>query len=359
MSLPTTTFRSSHPTTAPAILPTWPTYGPTLPPLVNKFVHGPVVIALCVLLGLLTAALMLQVFRVWRYKYQKWSCFNLCLTSSLVWGILRTTLLISYAIRHHVANNLSAVGYLLLFVLPACLQFLTFSAVVLHFANVSLKDLSSKDLPHRIRLHRFVFVGANTGFIATNVICALASNEHVNASTDDYTNVNTRVVISELFMLINCLALSAATIKMRRLIQSQRLVEGQGITGQSMACFSWIIVPLFISRAIYNFVAISNTNLSIWGYRWTFLSDHSDRHADDGYSFVAFVVCLVIWEWLPVLIVTCFFWVRSPSIFDSSAYEPLLRPQVVSFEHDPDESSDEEDGFSINVVGYDRDNHIA
>lgn len=34
-----------------------------------------------------------------------------------------------------------------------------------------------------------------------------------------------------------------------------------------------IITPLFMSRALYNFVAIGNTGLDLWGYRWTFLSD--------------------------------------------------------------------------------------
>ena len=68
--------------------------------------------------------------------------------------------------------------YLVLFVLPACLQFLTFSAVVLHFANVSshqdaafpatmlsfimvlgqasLKDMTSKEQGFRTRIHRAV-----------------------------------------------------------------------------------------------------------------------------------------------------------------------------------------------------------
>ena len=31
---------------------------------------------------------------------------------------------------------------------------------------------------------------------------------------------------------------------------------------------------LFLSRFIYNMVAMSDTNMEAWGYRWTFLSDH-------------------------------------------------------------------------------------
>lgn len=56
-----------------------------------------------------------------------------------------------------------------------------------------------------------------------------------------------------------------------------------------------IITPLFVSRAIYNFVAIGNAGLNLWGYRWTFLSDQVGRErVGGGSSCVSASQCVLL-----------------------------------------------------------------
>lgn len=158
---------------------------------------------------------------------------------------------------------------------------------------------------------------------------------------------------------------------------------------------------LFLSRFVYNMVAITNINVDLWGYRWTFLTDqvrpggrrchvhdelhqppspsqpppalggspmrltfaapllalphipHSqaDRRDDDGWSFVFFVGALFVWEVMPVFLVVWFFWVPKNRSY-IKAREAVdndrrpLNPTAVSFEKE-DSSEDE---FSISPV---------
>ena len=37
--------------------------------------------------------------------------------------------------------------------------------------------------------------------------------------------------------------------------------------------FVGILVPLFLSRSLYNFVALNNEDVDVWGYKWNFLTD--------------------------------------------------------------------------------------
>lgn len=55
---------------------------------------------------------------------------------SLAWGGLRTYLCFQYAVNRHVASSTAFGVYFILFVLPAVLQFGTFSLVTLYFSTV-------------------------------------------------------------------------------------------------------------------------------------------------------------------------------------------------------------------------------
>lgn len=311
-------------------------------------------------MGLLTAVLAFQVYRVWRFKYQKLSCFNICLSSSLLWGICRTSLLLSYTQDNHVAERIGLLVYLLLFVVPSCLQFLTFSAVCLHFYKVALQlHHSVYEGTSQVQLYTFVFVLSNVVFSATNITSAVLLNEKHHTEASSRFNANFRVIVSEVFTICISLILTFATLKMRRLEKEGRIVESQGITIVNMTKFTASIVVLFVARSAYNFAAIFSSKIDLWGYKWTFLSDHSSRSADDGWAFVAFVAAVFFWEWLPIFLVTLYFWVRATNT--SSEYEPLIGRNVVSFQHDDDSSDDEDPSFSINVDGAfnDDSNYIA
>ncbi|EDQ90797.1 uncharacterized protein MONBRDRAFT_31655 [Monosiga brevicollis MX1] len=326
----------------------WPTYGPTLPASVSHAVHGPAVFALATLLGLLTLILAVQVLRVWLYNHVKLSCFNICLTSSLLWSILRTALLITYAIRHHVAAHLDFVVYVVLFVLPSCLQFLTFSAVNLHYVSV-VTHASAGQRDHRwfFFISRTLFFLANFGFACTNILCAAlmeqSAAEHDDASLN--AQMQTRVYFTELFMVANSFMLITVAFKLG---SRGPLLEGPRIT-RKMIGLAAIIAPLFVSRSIYNIVSINTAKSHIWGYRWTFLSDHADRQADDGWAFLAFVLALLVWEFFPVVVVTLFFWVRVPTA--DTENKPLLRGRV-SFRQS-ESSLEDDDDFAINLAHAD------
>jgi hypothetical protein len=55
---------------------------------------------------------------------------------SLTWGGLRTYLCMQYAVHQNVAATLPLGIYIILFVMPAVLQYGTFSLVTLYFSSV-------------------------------------------------------------------------------------------------------------------------------------------------------------------------------------------------------------------------------
>ena len=60
--------------------------------------------------------------RIHLYGYRRLTCFYACLWMCLLWGLLRSYLLLEYAIHDHVASGMALAPYIIVFVLPACLQ---------------------------------------------------------------------------------------------------------------------------------------------------------------------------------------------------------------------------------------------
>lgn len=113
---------------------------------------------------------------------------------------------------------------------------------------------------------------------------------------------------------------------------------------------------LFLSRFIYNMVAIGTGNMETWGYRWTFLSDHvsfhgwgscetrahglvvsptqADRKHDDGKGYIFFVMALFLWEIVPVFTIIWFFWVRKHASYQeiTAGHRVGVTPKSVFYE---------------------------
>ena len=68
---------------------------------------------------------------------------------------------------------------------------------------------------------------------------------------------------------------------------------------------------ILLSRSVYNLYAVNQNNSSIhhWRYNLAFLSDKRDRQEDETIFFVFAIGAVFIWEILPVIIITIFFWV--------------------------------------------------
>ncbi len=51
-------------------------------------------------------------------------------------------------------------------------------------------------------------------------------------------------------------------------------VTAQRVGGPSPPRAAAEVFVLFVSRFVYNMIALGSGNVETWGYRWTFLSDH-------------------------------------------------------------------------------------
>eukprot|EP00053_Salpingoeca_punica_P009783 m.88075 g.88075 ORF g.88075 m.88075 type:complete len:417 (+) comp15162_c0_seq2:263-1513(+) len=335
-SITTTTFTTTTNTLWHGTV-TAPTIGPPLPPTV----HTPVTLAVAIVLLAMTGILLFQVFRVWFYNYRKLSFFNVCLTLSLAWAVLRSVLMLTYVVKKHVAESLTLSEHLGYFIVPVYLQFATFSLVALYFTLVTLKGTKQSKDKQKTFCWIFWFL-TNAGFLIVNVYCAEKLHHRSTYTSDSNKIMNTRVLGTEIFTICMCAALVLAVYKLRQKSQGQNStsIEGHGITVRQITIFTAEVVPLFLSRAIYNIVALTN-NLETWGYRFTFLSDRYDRANDSGETFILFVACLFIWECIPVFLVMWFFWIPA-----KPSYLPLPsgNPNIAGMSHNaPFNSTSSED----------------
>eukprot|EP00051_Salpingoeca_urceolata_P006235 m.82720 g.82720 ORF g.82720 m.82720 type:complete len:424 (+) comp14740_c0_seq2:591-1862(+) len=323
---------------------TAPTVIPTNAPL-SKEVHTTVTTVMGSVCALMTTFILLQVFRVWYYGHNKWTYFNACLSLCFFWGVLRTALLFLYAQKTHIAASLNLESYLVLFVLPVWLQFMTLSLIVLYFCTAVLR---AQPKLRRVLLHRVFWTCwllLNAAFITINLWIAtkLSKQDSIDNDDDSSSLVTTRIVVSEMLNFFVCLALVISVWKLRQLIASRTIIEGHGVTMRQITIFTAEIVPLFLSRFVYNMVATNDSNVAVWGYRFTFLSDRADLKNDDGVSFVFFVGALALWEIIPVMLITWYFWIpKRTNFYDNIGTSRKTQPDL--YENSSQEDSDDDEG---------------
>eukprot|EP00049_Salpingoeca_infusionum_P018347 m.356812 g.356812 ORF g.356812 m.356812 type:complete len:384 (+) comp17633_c0_seq1:216-1367(+) len=333
-----TTTSNNVPTNPPA---TWAPLEPTLPPNLHIQVTASVAALLC----LITLILTIQVLRLFRFGYRKTSYFALCLYSSLVWGILRSSLLLLYATRDDVAGRLNMFVYLFLFVVPAYLQFACFSLLVLYYSKAVLrpKHLSRLACQRLERTFELFCIFCNAGFLVTNIVCAIVQNARSLEPGSEVMVI--RVVTSEAFFIIVSLALVYAACKYEGMSSRMEPSEREGVASRKLLVVACVVSVLFLFRSAYNIVAAFDPNLTIWGFRWTFLSDQADRDNDNGWSFVLFVCGIFLWELVPVCCITGLFWVKRLAL---RVEAPLTNPSSVQTVHKT-KLSDQDSGDEYSV----------
>lgn len=148
----------------------------TMYPALPAQVHTSVTITIAVVCLLMTVVLCFQVLRIHLYGYRKLSYFYACLWMSLWWGVLRTYLLFQYAVHRNVASSLSLAVYIVLFVLPVCLQYATFSLVTLYFSTVLGGRAEWKSRWYWQTFNHVLWVGSNLGVLVVSIYSAVQLN---------------------------------------------------------------------------------------------------------------------------------------------------------------------------------------
>jgi hypothetical protein len=281
--------------------------------VVGLQVHKSITIFIIAVLGVLAVYILIRLGRIYRFGHKLMSYSHGCHLLLLAWCTLRITLLALYAepesISHHsVADNLQELPYMLLYVAPPILQFLTFSLLALYFTQVCIFAMPTA---HRSRWNKLSVMVCITINAMVGVLGVLGA-VHFHRLTDvtsqkSQSGIKNRVVISEIFSLILCLVWVGATLKIHQLIQTKKIIEGAGLTLRQVILVTSLIVFLLCTRLIFNVIAVAEPQIPSWDFDLSFLSDHADRAKDESWAFVFFVVAMFFWEVIPSVLVVYFF----------------------------------------------------
>lgn len=141
-------------------------------------------------------------------------------------------------------------------------------------------------------------------FLGTNITCAvIIRNYQISSRNSPLAVVFTRVIINDLLFIIYALLLSVNIYRVSKLptnfqvLESQVfirymlqnilctrnifvitdhkfiLLHSQGTTKGQAIIVCVFLVPLYVSRAVYNILAISNPTITTFGYSWVDVSD--------------------------------------------------------------------------------------
>ena len=265
--------------------------------------------------------ILIQLVLILVYRHKRLSYQSVFLYLCLLWAALRTTLFSFYFNDSCSANTLNLGLKWFLYSFPIVLQFLTLSLFALYFSQVVLKSLTTYEPHIRYRKRRYLFIIffiVNIIFLTLNVTDAVLV-EYEQCCTQKI--VLTRVIVNELLFVFTSLALCYCIIKLSRASTGNLLLEGQGTTLCQASVICIIIGLIYVSRAVYNIVAVVPHNgLPSFGYGWINVSDEGEATEGDNftvraarnYGYVSFGVVLFFWEFLPTFFVVVFFRVKRP-----------------------------------------------
>ncbi|KAI8489262.1 PREDICTED: integral membrane protein GPR137B-like isoform X2 [Branchiostoma belcheri] len=292
---------------APTPIPVGPSYLPNA-------TFGLTVVYI-VLYALLFMFIYAQLWLILYYRHKRLSYQTVFLFLCLFWSGLRTTLFSFYFQNCVLANNLSTFPYWLLYCCPVCLQFITLCLLNMYFAQVVFKAKGKyASNPSRYkRPLKIAFGVAVLIFVATNITCAVLIRRYDGEDIPGAIIVG-RVIINDSLFVISAILLSVCIYKIARMPTANVLLEAKGFTvGQSIAASVGIIL-LYVSRAMYNLVAVSPIPTPSLGYSWLNVSDQADllNLGASDLNYLVFGLVLFFWELLPTSIVVILYRVRRP-----------------------------------------------
>jgi len=289
---------------------------PTIGPTMSSTVHLGLTITFTTLYGLLFLVIIGQLILILYYKHRRLSYQTIFLFTCLIWAGLRTTLFSFYFKNCVLSNLLSPFAHWFLFAFPVYLQYNMLSILLVYFVLVLAKML----IPTKVKtFRRKVFVTifiSNLIFLTANVSCSVVYSFRPNAPYQQ-TVTYIRVSINYSIFLITALALCYCIIKLTRISSAKIFLEGQVVSLCQAAAVCTLIALLFISRAVYNILAVSPILLPSFNFGWINVSDQGEvsrhgtiTHTTDSYAFVSFGCVLFVWELLPTYATVWFFRVR-------------------------------------------------
>lgn len=289
-----------------------PTLGPTLSPTV----HLGLTITFTTLYGLLFLLIIWQLLLILYYKHRRLSYQTLFLFTCLIWAGLRTTLFSFYFKNCILSNHLSPFAHWFLFAFPVYLQYKMLSILLFYFGLVVAKML----VPTQLKLFRrkmfiIIFI-SNVIFLTANISCSVVYSLRPNASYQQSVTY-VRVSINYSIFLIAALVLCYCIIKLTRISSAKIFLEGQGVSLCQAVAVCTLIALLYITRAIYNILAVSPIKMPTFNYGWINVSDQGEfshhgtiTHDTDNTAFVSFGCVLFVWELLPTFATVWFFRVK-------------------------------------------------
>ncbi|KAK7104715.1 G protein-coupled receptor 137Ba-like [Littorina saxatilis] len=308
----------ARPSATMSVLPTWGPL-PTLKPALLPSVELNVTIVYIAIYALLFLFVYVQLWMIWYYRHKRFSYQTVFLFCCLIWSGLRTTLFSFYFQDCDLANNLPIMLYWLLYCFPVCLQFTMLCLMVLFFAQVVFKARAKYEPSKYKKPLRVVIVMAVVVFVLSNLACAVAVRIHEKQyySTPMYL-LYSRVAVNDSLFVIFAIALAYCMFRMTKLSSSSLVLEAKGTSVCQAVAMSVLIVTLFTSRAVYNFITISpsiKNKLPGFGYDWVNVSDQVDavQNLSESFAYVSFGIVLFVWEVLPISLVVVFFRVKRQS----------------------------------------------
>ncbi|XP_028315533.1 integral membrane protein GPR137 [Gouania willdenowi] len=263
-----------------------------------------------------------QLWLLYFYRHKRWSYQSAFLFLCLLWASLRTTLFSFYFQNALEANNLPMAVYWLLYCLPVCLQFFTFSLINLYFTQVLLKvsEAYNSDMDRGLWLARCIYGTLSIIFLTVNVVCAVLGDRDRDGGTGELTwnLVLVRVIINDLLFIFDAVLLATLLMSLTRHSRSTSpYLISKGTTVCRTATLGAAVILLFASRACYNLTVLilsQNYQVESFNFNWYNVSDQADllnELGDRGY--LAFGAILFIWELLPTSLLILIFRVRRPT----------------------------------------------
>ncbi|XP_041468266.1 G protein-coupled receptor 137Ba-like [Lytechinus variegatus] len=295
----------------PSTLAPLPTM-PPMQPIVSPHVERALAVTFIVLYGLLFLFIYIQLFLILYYGHKRFSYQTVFLFLCLFWSALRTTLFSFYIINASEVNMLAFIVYWLLLGFPVCLQFTSLCLLILYFAQVILKVRVRFD-PDQYRRYkwrlRLAIIILPLVFTLINLVSGILIRELASQEAKHDT-LTTRVILNEGLFLLAAVWLSVCIWKITHMTSANVLLEARGTTvGQAcVACV--VIILLYVTRTVYNVIAVSWVQCPSFGYDWINVSDQADLIQLKGNHFLAFGVVLFVWEFLPTFILVVFFRVK-------------------------------------------------
>ncbi|XP_038078925.1 integral membrane protein GPR137B-like [Patiria miniata] len=267
-------------------------------------------IAFLTLYGFLFGFVYIQLILILYYGHKRFSFQTVFLFLCLVWAGIRITMFSFYIDNTVQLENLQIFAYWFFFCFPVCLQFITLCLLVLYFAQVMFK-LKARTKPENYKKHirhvRITFTVAVSLFLVMNVTCGVLTRIY----PDSEVLVPVRVIISGLLFIVAGGFLAYLIWRLSRMhFVGSMLLEARGATMCQTSTACVFIILLYVSRAVYNAIAITRACPS-FGYNWINVSDQADMiQTLKGLRYLSFSIVLFIWEFLPTFIVVMFFRVR-------------------------------------------------